>query len=301
MDIKISIIIPAYNAHKYIERCLLSLSVQDMPTNNYEAIVINDGSTDNTQSLLDVLCKQYSFVRYVSTPNSGLSASRNRGVKEATGKYLLFLDADDSIIPNCLKEIYKEMSGTQRKGGYHIDKNDEKIVSGKQFLIRENYPPMIPLYAYRRSFITENNLSFLSIGHEDEEFTPKAIYMAKRIKYYPLTFYNYFQNEESFMHTYKESNFYDMLTAMGSLNRFRLEHENDPKIISYFNDHIANRVIMIFKRSIRDGHSIQKELIQKIKEEGLYPLKPQRSSFYIRLFNYSPTLFERYYRFIKHK
>lgn len=318
MDIKISIIIPAYNAQKYIERCLLSLSVQDMPTNNYEAIVINDGSTDNTQSLLDVLCKQYSFVRYVSTPNNGLSASRNRGVKEATGEYLLFLDADDSIIPNCLKEIYKEMSGnqldmmlmnyqyilpngTQRKGGYHIDKNDEKIVSGKQFLIRENYPPMIPLYAYRRSFITENNLSFLSIGHEDEEFTPKAIYMAKRIKYYPLTFYNYFQNEESFMHTYKESNFYDMLTAMGSLNRFRLEHENDPKIISYFNDHIANRVIMIFKRSIRDGHSIQKELIQKIKEEGLYPLKPQKSSFYIRLFNYSPTLFERYYRFIKHK
>ena len=160
---------------------------------------------------------------------------------------------------------------------------------------------MIPLYAYRRSFITENNLSFLSIGHEDEEFTPKAIYIAKRIKYYALTFYNYFQNEESFMHTYKESNFYDMLTAMGSLNRFRLEHENDPKIISYFNNHIANRVIMIFKRSIRDGHSIQKELIQKIKEEGLYPLKPQRSSFYIRLFNYSPTLFERYYRFIKHK
>ena len=113
MDIKISIIIPAYNAQKYIERCLLSLSVQDMPTNNYEAIVINDGSTDNTQSLLDVLCKQYSFVRYVSTPNSGLSASRNRGVKEATGEYLLFLDADDSIIPNCLKEIYKEMSGNQ--------------------------------------------------------------------------------------------------------------------------------------------------------------------------------------------
>ena len=239
-------------------------------------------------------------------------------MEEATGEYLLFLDADDSIIPNCLKEIYEAMSGnqldmmlmnyqyilpngTQRKGGYHIDKNDEKIVSGKQFLIRENYPPMIPLYAYRRSFIIENNLSFLSIGHEDEEFTPKAIYMAKRIKYYPLTFYNYFQNEESFMHTYKESNFYDMLTAMGSLNRFKLEHENDPKIISYFNDHIANRVIMIFKRSIRDGHSIQKELIQKIKEEGLYPLKPQRSSFYIRLFNYSPTLFERYYRFIKHK
>ena len=154
MDIKISIIIPAYNAQKYIERCLLSLSVQDMPTNNYEAIVINDGSTDNTQSLLNVLCKQYSFARYVSTPNSGLSASRNRGVEEATGEYLLFLDADDSIIPNCLKEIYEAMSGnqldmmlmnyqyilpngTQRKGGYHIDKNDEKIVSGKQFLIRK--------------------------------------------------------------------------------------------------------------------------------------------------------------------
>lgn len=318
MDIRISIIIPAYNAQKYIERCLQSLSAQDMPVENYEAIVINDGSTDNTQKLLDILCEQHSFVRYVSTPNRGLSASRNRGVKEATGKYLLFLDADDSIIPNCLQAIYQEMSGYQldmmlmnyqyilpsgihRQGGYHIDRNDERIVPGRQFLIRENYPPMIPLYAYRRSFIIENNLSFLSIGHEDEEFTPRAIYMAKRIKYYPLTFYNYFQNEESFMHTYKENNFYDMLTAMGSLNRFKLEHENDPKIISYFNNHIANRVIMIFKRSIRDGHSIQKELVQKIKEEGLYPLRSKKTSFYIQLFNYSPRLFEKYYRFIKHK
>ena len=72
MDIKISIIIPAYNAQKYIERCLRSLSVQDMPTNNYEAIVINDGSTDNTQSLLDVLCKQYSFTRYALSPLLGV-------------------------------------------------------------------------------------------------------------------------------------------------------------------------------------------------------------------------------------
>lgn len=318
MGIKISIIIPAYNAEKYIERCIHSLSVQDIPVQDYEAIVINDGSTDNTERLLSALCKQYPFLRYILTPNSGLSASRNRGTSEATGEYLLFLDADDTICTNCIKSIYEEAStnhldmmlmnyrhilsdGSLAKTSYHIDRNDEAVEAGKDFLIRKSFPPMIPLYAYRRTFIKDSSLSFLSIGHEDEEFTPKAIYQAQRIKYYPLTFYNYFQNSESFMNSYKESNFYDMITAMHSLNQFKLAHQEDNNIVAYFDNHIANRLLMIFKRSIRDGYTIQDRLIEEMKRGGLYPLKPKNPSFYTILFNYSPRLFEKYYRFIKHK
>lgn len=318
MNIKISIIIPAYNAEKYIERCIHSLATQDIPTDSYEVIVINDGSTDNTESILNTLCVQHSFLRYISTSNSGLSASRNKGIKEAIGEYLLFLDADDSIRANCLMNIYREASvndldmmlmsyqhilsdGRYAKASYRIEENDETVELGKDFLIKKHHPPMIPLYAYRRSFIIENNLSLRSIGHEDEEFTPRAIYLAHRVKYYPLTFYNYFQNSESFMNRYKESNFYDMITAMHSLNQFKLAHQDSPKVVAYFDSLIANRLLMIFKRSIRDGYAIQNKLIDRIKRGGLYPLKPKNPSFYTVLFNCSPSLFERYYRFIKHK
>lgn len=318
MNKKISIIIPAYNAEKYIERCIHSLVTQDMPTESYEAIVINDGSTDNTENIVKTLCEQYPFLHCISTVNSGLSASRNKGIEEAVGEYLLFLDADDSIHVNCLMNIYKEVStnrldmmlmnychilsdGSQTKASYHIERNDETVVTGKDFLIKRNYPPMIPLYAYRRLFIIENNLSLRSIGHEDEEFTPRSIYMAERIKYYPLKFYNYFQNSESFMNSYKESNFYDMIAAMHSLNDFKQMHRDNPKVVAYFDNHIANRLLMIFKRSIRDGYTNQEKLIEEMKRDGLYPLKPKRVSLYTVLFNYSPTLFERYYRFTKRK
>lgn len=321
MAIKISIIVPAYNAEKYIERCIESLVTQDLPPEEYEVIVINDGSTDQTPILLNRICEENSFIHFYTTRNSGLSATRNQGVKNALGEYILFVDADDSICSNCLHSIYEEMrnnqldmmlmnyqrifsginSETSESGGYHIERNNEEVVSGKDFVICKNYPPMIWSYAYNHDFFIKNDLSFLSIGHEDEEFTPKAIYLAGRIKYYPLTFYNYFQNSESFMNSYKECNFYDMITAMRSLNQFKLAYQEDSNTTAYFDNHIANRLLMIFKRSIRDGYPIQDRLLNEMKKGKLYPLKPKKPSFYTVLFNYSPLLFEKYYRFIKHK
>lgn len=321
MAIKLSIIVPAYNAEKYIERCIESLVTQDLPPTEYEIIVINDGSTDQTLNLLNTICEKYNFIHSYTTSNSGLSATRNLGIMNATGEYILFVDSDDTIRTNCLRSIYEEACNNQLdmmlmnyqkifpdsstallgSSSYHIESNNEKVVSGKDFVVRRSYPPMIWAYAYRRTFISNNNLSFLSIGHEDEEFTPKAIYLAQRIKYYPLTFYNYFQNSESYMNSYKESNFYDMITAMHSLNQFKLAHQKEINLTAYLDNHIANRLLMIFKRSIRDGYMIQDKLVDKIKEGGLYPLKPKKPSCYTLLFNYSPRLFEKYYRFIKHK
>lgn len=318
MDIKFSIIIPAYNSAKYLNRCIDSVAKQDLPFDYYEAIVVNDGSTDNTLEILEKLSAQYSFLKFISIPNCGVSIARNTGIKESLGEFILFLDADDSIASNCLSNIYQEMcnnlldmllmnhqwvrsDGIQTKGMYHIERNNVKVVSGKEFLLKGCYPPMVPLYAYRRSFINKNKLQLLPIRHEDEEFIPKAIYQACRIKYYPFNFYNYFQNEGSFMNAYKESNFYDMVTAMSSLNKFKQEHSDDKEVKVYFDSHIANRLMMIFKRSIRDGYNIQDKLIQKMKEEHLYPLRPRKASIYTLLFNYSPTLFERYYRFVKRK
>jgi len=106
---QISVIIPAYNAAKYLNRCIESVANQDLPYDCYEAIVINDGSTDNSIEILDSLCEKYSFLRYITIKNQGVGCARNRGVIESKGDYLLFLDADDSIIPNCLRVIYEEM------------------------------------------------------------------------------------------------------------------------------------------------------------------------------------------------
>lgn len=315
---QLSIIIPAYNAVKYLRRCVESLACQNLSIDCYEAIVINDGSTDNTESLLDDLCSEFSFLKYVTTINRGLSCARNLGIEEATGEFLFFLDADDSLSENTLGLVCCEMAeyeldmmlvnyrhialdGVLLQIPFRMDENSKIPVTGKEFLLHDTYPPMVCMYAYRRSFLMENKLVMMPIGHEDEEFTPRAICLAGKIKYYPLIVYNYFQNSDSYMNHYKESNFLYFIEAMGSLNTFKQLYNTDAEIKRYFENHIARTILRLFKNSIIRGYQNQRFMVDKMHEVGLRFLKPKKLNFYFCLFNVSPFLFERYYRLIKRK
>jgi glycosyltransferase involved in cell wall biosynthesis len=103
---KLSIIIPAYNSAKYIYECVSSLS--NNSTRNFEIIVINDGSIDNTGEILDNLTIQN--IKVFHTENKGLSAARNKGVHESNGEYILFLDSDDMLFPNAIDTLLFELS-----------------------------------------------------------------------------------------------------------------------------------------------------------------------------------------------
>lgn len=91
----VSIIIPAYNVEKYIEKCLLSILEQTYT--NIEVIVVDDGSTDKTGQLIDKVLQQDSRVRVIHKKNAGVSAARNSGIEISTGDYLVFVDGDDYI------------------------------------------------------------------------------------------------------------------------------------------------------------------------------------------------------------
>lgn len=104
--IDISVIIPAYNCDKYINKCLDSLETQTI--NNFEIIVINDGSTDNTLNVLSNYSKRNNNIKVIDTPNNGIGAARNLGLKKSTGKYLIFVDADDYVSPNYLEKMLKK-------------------------------------------------------------------------------------------------------------------------------------------------------------------------------------------------
>ena len=101
----ISIIIPAYNAEKYIEKCLQSIIYQEYK--DFEVIIVNDGSTDNTKEI----CKKYadldSRIRLISTENKGAGSARNTGLTEAQGRYISFIDADDFVSENYYSRMYK--------------------------------------------------------------------------------------------------------------------------------------------------------------------------------------------------
>jgi glycosyltransferase involved in cell wall biosynthesis len=101
----LSIIVPAYKVEAYIERCIHSLVDQDLSHSLYEIIVIDDGSPDNLSSVVIELQKRYSNLILIQQENQGVSMARNNALDAARGKYVMAVDPDDYVAPNCLKRL----------------------------------------------------------------------------------------------------------------------------------------------------------------------------------------------------
>jgi len=318
---KLSIIVPAYNAERYLERCLTSLLKQDLSSDEYEIIVINDGSTDKTEEILKAYSIRFHNINYVTLVNGGVSEARNYGCRKAIGQYFLFVDADDWIETNVLKNIYTSLAKDRLDilvmDYHHWGDNGElpkefcytsdyiklasEIFVGVDFM-QKCLPRAVWSCAYRTDFWKEHAFSFLPIRHEDEELIPKLFYYANRVKFLPVEFYYYYKNPDSFMMNYDERACFYMIQAMEALDAFRQESVKDREVNSFFENLISKRLLTPFRRSIRWGMpaSVQREMISKMKDKGLTPLAKNKSILHVYLYNHWPCLFIAYYR-IKEK
>ena len=107
---EISIIIPVYNKAEYISDCLNSLLRQDFA--DFEIVCVDDGSTDNSGALCDQQAADDNRIRVIHTENGGVTAARRKGVEAARGKYIVFVDAGDMLLPDALKTLHKAITGT---------------------------------------------------------------------------------------------------------------------------------------------------------------------------------------------
>ena len=103
-----SIIVPVYNVEKYIEKCLSSLKRQ-INFDEYEVIVVNDGSKDGSEEIVKHFCETYDNFKLINQKNGGLSDARNTGIKNAKGDYVIFLDGDDFFSENALEILSQEI------------------------------------------------------------------------------------------------------------------------------------------------------------------------------------------------
>ena len=123
---KVSVIVPFYNNEKYIKTCVDSIRSQTYQ--NLEILLIDDGSTDSSGELLKDCAKTDSRIRLIYQKNQGVAAARNRGLDEATGKYLTFVDGDDYIAPDYIEKFYR----------CAVEENLEMVICGLTFVDEED-------------------------------------------------------------------------------------------------------------------------------------------------------------------
>lgn len=198
---KISIIIPAYNAEKYINKCLEKLLNQDF-TESYEIIIINDGSKDNTLQMLTEYENKYQNIKVITQDNSGQAVARNKGIELAKGKYIMFVDIDDFVDTTILTKLYnaaeKENANLVYCDYYEYYGDNNLILKENNFTndykknsILANFAPWGKLY--RKEFFKKSGLKFLEGKlFEDIAIVPVLAALSnKNIRVNePLYFYN---------------------------------------------------------------------------------------------------------------
>ena len=249
---KISIVLPVYNVENYLKRCLDSIMNQDIGV-SYEVICINDGSTDNSKDILDLYQTKYSNIRVINQENKGLSYSRNKGILECNGKYIIFIDSDDYLLDmDCIQTMYNECELNNldfifADFKYTFDDNTKdfdikrdsnfvnKIMSGKEFydigIKTKSIMSVVWNKLYRKDFIIKNNLFFIEgIYYEDMDFTPKAFFLAERVKHLDKVIYAYVQRDGSIMNSkQRKIRINDYLEILHSLYNFNTIY-NDKNI-----------------------------------------------------------------------
>ncbi|MCD8291522.1 MAG: glycosyltransferase [Prevotella sp.] len=101
----LSYIIPMYNSEAYVSICLDSILKQGLEEDEYEVIVVNDGSTDRGGEIVNRYCKKHANFRLINKENGGVSSARNVGIEEAKGEYIYFIDSDDRLLPKGMQII----------------------------------------------------------------------------------------------------------------------------------------------------------------------------------------------------
>ena len=231
---KVSIIIPAYNAEKTIKKCLNSVCNQTYK--DIEIIIVNDGSTDNTE--LEVKSINSDKINYYKKENGGVSSARNLGLDKATGDYVLFIDSDDWIndeyVENLVNNIKHNDSYCLASTMKYETLNgftDYKITTDIFDLIRF---PSVVIRLYNKKFIDELNLRFgnSSFG-EDLEFTTKLYIYNNNVSISKNSEYYYAYSENSLSHNYG-THMIELLSSIEGIEKFA----SDIKKIDQFSSEI---------------------------------------------------------------
>lgn len=282
---KLSIIIPVYKVEAYVENCLKSIVAQDIPTDDYEIIVINDGSPDNSKEIILEFQKHQSNLIFIDQENQGVSVARNRGLDVAKGDYILFIDPDDTIEENSLGTIlqhanekaidimYLSLNSYDEDGRFlnsYPPVGDETTIADGFSHERRTFPATL----YKSSCIGQIRFTKGILRGQDSVFNAMVQSNAQRCTYFGKPYYKYTQRQDSSRQFVRSDKvFHSNLFAISVLNDFQKKHfpNSNPQQKKYFDEVICLFVQRSFEWNILPQKNKKNFIVlnAKLNELGL--------------------------------
>ena len=312
MALILSIIVPVYNVRPYLEKCVQSLLDQDLDLDEYEVILVDDGSTDGGGELCDRIQMENANIRVIHQANQGLSAARNTGLSAANGKYIQFVDSDDWIESRVLKGLLQKMEDDfldVLKFGYRQvsesgaflketrfsgqSEGADIVQSGASFLLNHLwYTCYACQFILRRDFLVGNQLYFKpGIIFEDVEWTPRVMQIARRVVGLDVIVYDYLMRNSSITNgTDVQKRLESTLERINDL-KMQMQTIDDKR---WYRGMISQMVVGMLTTVSLQLYDEREYYLDILNKKGVFPLSERyatrKAKRKIRLFNLSPRL-----------
>ena len=285
----LSIIVPVYNVERYIRPCLESILRQGLDENRYEVIIVNDGTKDRSIEMIGDMIAEHNNITVINQKNQGLSAARNNGIIKSTGDFLLFVDSDDLLVENSIRDLLEDACQHRPEIiiANFVRMTDEEIINGKvirptiytsspkpEFVSTIEYLDPTESYVWRslysRNFLLRNTIHFIpDIFFEDIPFSVECYLKAKKCFISYHTFYIYRQHSGSIVTSVNLKKVMDFNTVIAHLWRLRLMASTEKEYVKimdiiFTTHHLQNWFIVHNHELLKERKKITKDLKKKV-------------------------------------
>ena len=302
-ELLLTYIVPVYNTERYLTKCLSTLVAQGIGDEDYEVLVVDDGSTDASAGAVEAFAANHVQVRLISQPNQGVSAARNHALDEARGRYIQFVDSDDYLEDGAMAPLLRraideqldvllfnyesvDLQGAQAPSPKHGDQYPSTpVMTGIDYLAEHTMTPYIWRFLIRRSFF-DAGCAYLGddrgwrfdpslIVCEDGALIARFLLAAARVAHDDTAAYRYVNRNDSAMHNSDKEHIrrrlFSQVDAAATIDAAVQRHRSQYGTAGLESVAGLRNVYLFFAMTKALTSGCVDEVLQRISQAGLYP------------------------------
>ncbi len=293
-QILLTYILPVYNTERYVLRALQSIVDQQLDPTQYEVLVVDDGSTDSSRSLVESFSQDHPQVKLLCQPNAGVSAARNLAMDNARGRYLMFVDSDDYLNGDVMSALLhramdndldvlsfnyccKDTQGNDLPHTRDDNYATTGAITGPEFLTAHSMTPYVWRFLLRRDYLLRNSWCFNPslIVCEDGSLIAKFLLNAPRMAHDDSVAYCYVKRDDSAMHNpdpdHLRRRIFSQVDAAASIDATARDYEKATGLKAPASVDGLRNVYLYFSMTKALVCGIVSEVVERIRQAGLYP------------------------------